>query len=200
MAGTQLLREAATMHRALGDRSGLLHALNNLAEREYGAGHAEQAVEIAREAVEIGMNNKDRPAVMLTRSNLAGYLLALGEVDEAEQAAKESLRDERSVGGRSNYVAWTMHHWRWLRPSAGSSSAPRACSATSTLGTRRARNSIATSTSRHRTIARQRSSPRHWPRKSAPASWPKALPGQKTRQRRKRSRSESGGRPRNRAR
>ena len=47
---------------------------------------------------------------MLTRSNLAGYLLALGEVDEAEQAAKESLRDERSVGGRSNYVAWTMHH------------------------------------------------------------------------------------------
>ena len=75
-----------------------------------GAGHAEQAVEIAREAVEIGMNSKDRPAVMLTRSNLAGYLLALGEVDEAEQAAKESLRDERSVGGRSNYVAWTMHH------------------------------------------------------------------------------------------
>jgi tetratricopeptide (TPR) repeat protein len=110
VVGRQLLRQAARIHRALYDRSGLLHALNNLAEGEYGAGHAERAVEIASEAIEIGMNNNDQPAVMLTRSNLAGYLLALGAVDEAERSAKESLRDERSVGGRPNYVAWTMHH------------------------------------------------------------------------------------------
>ena len=56
---------------------------------------------------------------MLTRSNLAGYLLALGEVDEAEQAAKESLRDERSVGGRSNYVAWTTHHMALIAAERG---------------------------------------------------------------------------------
>ena len=99
-----------SIHREICDRSGLLHALNNLAELEYRAGHVERAVELAREAVEIGITSQDRPGVMLTRSNLAGYLLALGAVDEAGQAAKESLRDAHSVGGRSNYVAWTMHH------------------------------------------------------------------------------------------
>ena len=98
---------------------------------------------LAREAVEIGMNSKDRPAVMLTRQNLAGYLLTLGEVDEAERAAKESLCDERSVGGRSNYVAWTMHH---LALVAARARAVRARGAiawlSSMLGPRRAGNSI----------------------------------------------------------
>ena len=48
--------------------------------------------------------------MMLTRSNLAGYLLALQRIDEAEEAAKASIREIQSVGGRPNYIAWALEH------------------------------------------------------------------------------------------
>ena len=41
---------------------------------------------------------------------LAGYLLALGQINEAAEAATESLQDIRSVGGRPNYVVCTLEH------------------------------------------------------------------------------------------
>ena len=41
---------------------------------------------------------------------LAGYLLALGQINEAAEAATESLQDIRSVGGRPNYVVCRLEH------------------------------------------------------------------------------------------
>ena len=110
-AARQFMTEAATMHRALGDTSGLWGVLNNFAEMEFAHGNPERSIEMAQEILEAAANERYRvDLMMLTRSNLAGYLLALQRIDEAEEAAKASIRETRSVGGRPNYIVCALEH------------------------------------------------------------------------------------------
>ena len=100
------MTEAAAMHRSLGDTSGLWGVLCNFAEIEFSRGNAERAVEMVQEIFDAAPRERNRlDLIMLTRSNLAGYLLALRRVDEAKEAAQTSLREIRSVGGRPHLCA-----------------------------------------------------------------------------------------------
>ena len=107
----RLLIEAVSMYRALGDSSGLWGVLCNFAEIEFANGNAERAVEMVQEIFAAAPKERNRlDLIMLARSNLAGYLLALGHVDEAREAAQTSLREIRSVGGRWHYAVSALEH------------------------------------------------------------------------------------------
>ena len=105
------MTEAAAMQRALGDTSGLWGVLCNFAEIEFSHGKIERAVEMVQEMLEAAPKERNRiDLIMLTRANLAGYLLALSRVNEAKEAAQTSLRETRSVGGRSIYAVNAVDH------------------------------------------------------------------------------------------
>ena len=107
----RLMNEAVAIHRALGDTSGLWGVLCNFAEIEFSSGNAERAVEIVQEIFEAAPNERNRlDLIMLVRSNLAGYLLALGRIDGAKEAAQTSLRESRSAGGRPHYTVNAVEH------------------------------------------------------------------------------------------
>ena len=107
----QFMTDSATMHRALGDTSGLWGVLNNFAEMEFAHGNPERSIEMAKEVLDAAANELyGFDLGMITRSNLAGYLLALNRIDEAQEAAKASIRETRRVGGRPNYIACALEH------------------------------------------------------------------------------------------
>jgi tetratricopeptide (TPR) repeat protein len=99
------------MYRALGDISGLWGVLCNSAEIEFSCGNAERSVEMVQEILASAPKERNRlDLIMLVRSNLAGYLLALGRTDDAKEAAQTSLRETRNVGGRPNYALNAFDH------------------------------------------------------------------------------------------
>ena len=81
--------------KALGDELGAARVLGSAAESEFAAGHAEQALRLACEALELSSPG-NQVAVTADRSgwyvNTAAYRIALGDLAGARESAREGLR------------------------------------------------------------------------------------------------------------
>ncbi len=81
--------------KALGDELGAARVLGSAAESEFAAGHAEQALRLACEALELSSPGNEF-AVTADRSgwyvNTAAYRIALGDLVGARESAREGLR------------------------------------------------------------------------------------------------------------
>jgi predicted ATPase/class 3 adenylate cyclase len=91
-AGHEVIEQALEAYRALGDESGTSVVLLNLAEVEFADGHAERALGLAREALGIHARGKNTSTLALAYVNTAAYCIALGNRNEARDAAREGLR------------------------------------------------------------------------------------------------------------
>jgi predicted ATPase/class 3 adenylate cyclase len=94
----RVITQAAAMARALGDRSGLRIILNSLAEVQFGTGAADKAVATIQQVLTDARVSNDRRTIAHAGSNLAAYCLALGDLAGARSAARDSLREARSLG------------------------------------------------------------------------------------------------------
>jgi predicted ATPase/DNA-binding winged helix-turn-helix (wHTH) protein len=99
MAGYRSLTEQAMiMRRSLGDTSGLLGSLINLAELEFMEGNVEPAIAFAEEGEQQARAVNAQATRGHLLSNLAGYLLASDRIEEAIDAAAQGLRLNRALG------------------------------------------------------------------------------------------------------
>jgi tetratricopeptide (TPR) repeat protein len=87
-AGSQLLREAMGMFRALGNERGVGGVAANLAEVEFAAGNVEAALRLCGDALATAESARE---ARLYLNNMAAYLVKLGRYDDARAAARESL-------------------------------------------------------------------------------------------------------------
>ena len=101
--------------------------------------------------------------MMLTRSNLAGYLLALERIDEAKRRRRRAFgKHAELAGGRTTLLAL----WSILSsspPNGNNSSVRLASSAISTGGTKRTSDFFETLTNRSRVSGLVRCLPRLFP-------------------------------------
>jgi predicted ATPase len=90
--------EAQAMQRSLGDRSGLLATAVNLAELEFITGHRQEAIACVRDASADARAAGNVALLANLLANMAGYLLADDQVEEAATAAREALLLNRTLG------------------------------------------------------------------------------------------------------
>jgi predicted ATPase/DNA-binding SARP family transcriptional activator len=95
-AARTLIGRSMAVCRSVGDSRGTASAQIALAELDFGAGKVEDAIDGVRLMLE-GRDHNRRQAT-LGLANLASYLLAAGNVEQAAQAAFESLREARALG------------------------------------------------------------------------------------------------------
>jgi predicted ATPase/DNA-binding SARP family transcriptional activator len=106
MARTMIGRSMAVC-RSVGDSRGTASAQIALAELDFGAGEVENAIDGIRLMLD-GRDHNRRQAT-LGLANLASYLLSAGNVEQAAQAASESLREARALGWPAAIVRASEH-------------------------------------------------------------------------------------------
>ena len=84
--------QALVSLKALKDDVGIAMVLGNLAEVEFADGHAEQAVHLAGEAIEILLRGKNALLLATDYANSAVYRIALADEEGAREAARAGLR------------------------------------------------------------------------------------------------------------
>jgi predicted ATPase len=112
-----LWQQVRAEHRSLGNTHDEALAVVNHAEAEHARGQTQRAISIVREIIPQSRRQADKRLFAGTLSNLAGYLVAAGALDEAVEAARESLAqlvkselDYSSVGISIEHVAlvWAL--------------------------------------------------------------------------------------------
>ena len=78
-------------HRALGNAREEANSVLNLAEMAHGAGNTERAIALVRQLFPGLRSLPDKKLVANALSNLAAYLVQVGEVEEAREAAREAI-------------------------------------------------------------------------------------------------------------
>ncbi|HXW51756.1 MAG TPA: adenylate/guanylate cyclase domain-containing protein [Candidatus Acidoferrales bacterium] len=116
-----LFGQAIAAFRALGLDSGISLGLGNLAELEFQDGHAEEAVRLVEEALEIYRRVKSAEALASNNSNLAAYRAALGAVEGARESARTGLRLAREAQS-SVFAAIAVQHLGLIAAMAGQES------------------------------------------------------------------------------
>jgi tetratricopeptide (TPR) repeat protein len=96
VAARDLYGQALAACRSLGNGAGASLVLGNLAELEFGDGHVEQALLLAREAQELYPGGKSSSS-RGPHQNIAAYRIALGDIDGAREATREALRWARQA-------------------------------------------------------------------------------------------------------
>jgi tetratricopeptide (TPR) repeat protein len=91
-----LIARSMAVCRSVGDSRGAASAQIALAELDFSAGEVENAIAGIRRMLD-GRDHNRRQAT-LGLANLAAYLLATDSVEQASQAAHESLREARALG------------------------------------------------------------------------------------------------------
>jgi predicted ATPase/class 3 adenylate cyclase len=97
-------------HRKLGNGLPELTAALNLAEVEHARGRSHRAIELSREVVAELRARSDRTLLANVLANVAGYLAAVNELDEACAAACEAIREHATRDPGDAYVAMAIEH------------------------------------------------------------------------------------------
>lgn len=92
----QLIARSMAVCRSVGDSRGIASAQIALAELDFSAGDIEKAIDGIRLMLDGPEHNRRQATLGL--GNLASYLLAVGNIEAARQAAGESLREARALG------------------------------------------------------------------------------------------------------
>ena len=92
VSGRAFYLRAIAAFRALGDELATANALGNLAELEFADGQPQRALESVAESLAITSGRKHATDLAIVHNNIAAYRIALGELDEAHDAAREALR------------------------------------------------------------------------------------------------------------
>jgi tetratricopeptide (TPR) repeat protein len=98
LAARSGFEDVTAMRRRLGDRTGLLGSMINLAELDFVGGAPDSAIVHAREAEAESRRAGSLLTLAHALGNLTGYLLADARVAEAREAGVEALRHYRSLG------------------------------------------------------------------------------------------------------
>lgn len=106
-AARTMIGRSMAVCRSVGDSRGTASAQIALAELDFGAGEVDNAIDGIRFMLE-GRDHNRRQAT-LGLANLASYLLAAGNVEQAAQAASESLREARALGWSAAIVRASEH-------------------------------------------------------------------------------------------
>ncbi len=108
-----LSAEAVAVAREAGDASALLAALNARHVALWDPEHLEQRLDIAREAIEVGVRTGEREAELQARNWLVTDLGELGDIAafDAEAARHEALADELRLPA----YRWYAPAWRAMR-------------------------------------------------------------------------------------
>ena len=101
----QVLDEA----RAQGDDRLTGVMLNNLAEREFAIGDVDRAIEVVHESIEHDRAGRNVVSLCNGFANLAAYLIAKRDMDEARDAARESLRLATDVQNPNLFACGIQH-------------------------------------------------------------------------------------------
>jgi tetratricopeptide (TPR) repeat protein len=96
VAARDLYGQALAACKSLRNEAGASLVLGNLAELEFGDGHVEQALLLAREAQELYPGGKSSSS-RGPQQNIAAYRIALGDIDGAREATREALRWARQA-------------------------------------------------------------------------------------------------------
>lgn len=91
-AGRKFYAQALAAHRRLGDEVAIATVLGNFAELEFADGHPDRALGLVNEALLIRSRGKEKTDLCIDLNNSSAYHMALGELDEAREAARETLR------------------------------------------------------------------------------------------------------------
>jgi hypothetical protein len=89
-----------------------------MAESVFAEGDAEEASQLANEALELALLAKTSPHISLLQLNGAAYRIALGDFEGASKAARESMRLARQVR-EELYIASTLQHLALLAALGG---------------------------------------------------------------------------------
>jgi ATP/maltotriose-dependent transcriptional regulator MalT len=95
---------------ALGNRSGEVRALMNGAEIEYARGSTERAVANVRAALAVIATDTNRQLRSMLLGNLAGYLVAAGDVEAGCRAGREAIRGLAAAEPTSPYAIISLEH------------------------------------------------------------------------------------------
>jgi predicted ATPase/class 3 adenylate cyclase len=158
--------------RAIGDERAFLIGTLNLADAEHTRSQTQRAIALVRETLPALRELQNRSQFSMALMNLAGYLVAAGDIAGTRAAAREAIVEQAERDPGHAFVRFrsnTSHsHWH----STGRSSPPRSSKATSTSRSN-APVSIANSRRLRRTTASSPSSPSaSRPRRSN--VWPQA--------------------------
>jgi predicted ATPase/class 3 adenylate cyclase len=107
VAARELFGQALAAFKALGDEGGTAIVLANLAEMEFADGRAEHALRLTSEALEILVSGKNATNLAIGYNNAAAYRIAMGDLDEADIAAREGLRWARQAQS-ALHIAMTL--------------------------------------------------------------------------------------------
>ncbi|MDQ6767393.1 MAG: hypothetical protein M3Z41_06250, partial [Candidatus Eremiobacteraeota bacterium] len=96
-AGIQIALEGLSLAKSLGDEIMRVGLLSNLAEYEFMAGDARQALAHATEAAALSKRINDPRGMAIAYSNMAGYNRALDQMTDARAAALEAIHWARET-------------------------------------------------------------------------------------------------------
>jgi tetratricopeptide (TPR) repeat protein len=91
-AGRRYYSQALNAYRSLGDEIGMATVLGNFGELEFADGNAERALALVNESLIIRSRGNEKTDLAIDFNNSAAYHVALGQFDEALEAAREALR------------------------------------------------------------------------------------------------------------
>jgi predicted ATPase/class 3 adenylate cyclase len=111
----QLLEE----HRAHGNAHAELWMASNLAEAEHARRETQRAIEITRRALPAARAGAGKAVLATMLHNLAGYLVAGGDLSGAEAAAREALEIDAGPEPNPAYTAVGIEHVALLRALRG---------------------------------------------------------------------------------
>jgi tetratricopeptide (TPR) repeat protein len=88
-AAAAVMNEAIARFKVLGNERAIVWMMQNVAENAHAMGDTSHAIALVREL--IGRSIHNRTTIAHAKMNLAGYLLATNDVDEALSVARESV-------------------------------------------------------------------------------------------------------------
>lgn len=100
-AGRKCYSQALAAFKSLGDEVATSNVLANFAELEFADGHADQALRLVNESLLITSRGKEASDLAIDLNNSSAYHIALGDLDEARESAREALQ-----GAQSEQNAW----------------------------------------------------------------------------------------------
>ena len=108
------VEESLRLARQLDDQEMHVAALNNLALLEHAADNHERALSLGREALELAVLQGDRHREAALHSNLADFLQALGQTDQAMRYLRASAVIYAEIGmvaGEHQAEIWKLSEW-----------------------------------------------------------------------------------------
>jgi predicted ATPase len=96
-AARELYAQTLETSKALGDELGAPVVLSNMAEVEFADGHPDRALRAVTEALEVQLRGKNATNIGIHHINRAAYCIALDDIIEARDSAREGLRIARQV-------------------------------------------------------------------------------------------------------